>query len=283
MYKSVKDLVQFALEEDGAFQDITTLSTVPFGRQANAQLITRQAGVVAGLSLFAEAFRQLDMEENVIVERKVVDGARVEVGQVLASIQGSARAILSAERVSLNFLGHLSGIATLTAQCVEAVAGTQARILDTRKTTPGLRYWEKTAVHLGGGTNHRFGLHDGILIKDNHIQAAGSIQSAVQTARETAHHLIKIEVECDNLAQVREALEAGADVILLDNMSSKQLQEAVGVIRDLKPKVLIEASGDIGTNRQRLAEVASSGVDFISLGALTHSAPNFNFSLEFLA
>jgi nicotinate-nucleotide pyrophosphorylase (carboxylating) len=245
--------------------------------------VTRQAGVVAGLRLFAEVYRLIEGGESVRVQLKVADGARVAAGQVLATIEGPARAILSAERVSLNFLGHLSGVATLSAHCAEAVAGTQARVLDTRKTTPGLRYWEKEAVRLGGGTNHRFGLHDGVLIKDNHIQAAGGIRPAIQAARQTAHHLIKIEVECENLAQVREALEAGADAILLDNMSPDQLREAVGVIRQTDPKVAIEASGDIGTNSQRLAEVAATGVDFISLGALTHSAPNFNVSLEFLA
>jgi nicotinate-nucleotide pyrophosphorylase (carboxylating) len=188
---------------------------------------------------------------------------------------------LSAERVALNFLGHLSGIATLTAQCVRAVEGTRARVLDTRKTTPGLRSLEKAAVQLGGGHNHRFGLSDGVLIKDNHIKAAGGIIQAVTAARAMAPHLLKIEVECETLAEVQEALAAGADVILLDNMDVQTIQKAVDLIRHLAPGVRIEASGSIGTHPARLAAVAATGVDFISLGALTHSAPHFDVSLEF--
>ncbi|HJT59920.1 MAG TPA: carboxylating nicotinate-nucleotide diphosphorylase, partial [Ktedonobacteraceae bacterium] len=199
----------------------------------------------------------------------------------LARLSGPARSILSAERVAMNFLGHLSGIATITAQCVRAIAGTNARILDTRKTTPGLRGLEKEAVRLGGGQNHRFGLNDGVLIKDNHIKAAGGISEAVTAARQMAPHLLKIEVECETLAEVREALEARADVILLDNMTIELMREAVELVRQTNPGVLIEASGNIGTHPERLAAVAATGVDFISLGALTHSAPNLDVSLEF--
>lgn len=279
MHKHILDLIERALEEDGADADITTLSTVPADQQASAQLVTRQAGVVAGLGVFAETFRFLDAQ--VTVELLVEDGATVQTGQVLAVLNGSARSLLSAERVALNFLGHLSGIATLTAQCVRAIEGTHARILDTRKTTPGLRSLEKDAVRLGGGQNHRFGLNDGVLIKDNHIKAAGGVAQAVISARRFAPHLLKIEVECETLAEVREALEADADVVLLDNMDVETMRSAVELVRHTAPKVLLEASGNIGTNAARLAAVAATGVDFISLGALTHSAPNFDFSLEF--
>jgi len=181
----------------------------------------------------------------------------------------------------LNFLGHLSGIATLTAQCVSALEGTKARILDTRKTTPGLRSLEKEAVRMGGGHNHRFNLSDGVLIKDNHIKAAGGIVSAITLARRHAPHLLKIEVECETLLEVEEALGAGADVLLLDNMPVERMHRAVELARRVAPKVLIEASGSIGTNPAKLAEVAGTGVDFISLGAITHSASNFDVSLEF--
>jgi nicotinate-nucleotide pyrophosphorylase (carboxylating) len=189
---------------------------------------------------------------------------------------------LSAERVALNFLGHLSGIATTTARSVRALEGTQTRILDTRKTTPGLRSLEKMAVQMGGGHNHRFGLNDGVLIKDNHIKAAGTIAQAVAAARRAAPHLLKIEVECETLDEVREALQARADVVLLDNMDTEIMRSAVALIRQHAPQVLIEASGNIGTQAERLATVAATGVDFISSGALTHSAANFDVSLEFI-
>jgi nicotinate-nucleotide pyrophosphorylase (carboxylating) len=273
------DLIRQALAEDGAEADVTTLSTVPIEEQTHANIITRQAGVIAGLAVAVATFRELD--QRVSVETLLEDGAVVQQDQVLAHISGPARSVLSAERVALNFLGHLSGIATLTAQCVRALEGTEARILDTRKTTPGLRILEKEAVRLGGGQNHRFNLSDGVLIKDNHIKAAGGISQAISLARRQAPHLLKIEVECETLAEVREALEAGADVILLDNMPIETLHSAVEFIRSTSPKVLIEASGSIGTNPVKLAAVAATGVDFISLGAITHSAPQFDVSLEF--
>lgn len=279
MYNLPLDLIRHALEEDGAYADITTLSTVSEHEQTQASLITRQAGVVAGLAIAAETFRTLD--SRVTVEMLVSDGTVVQSGTIIARLNGPARAILSTERVALNFLGHLSGIATLTAQCVRAVAGTQARILDTRKTTPGLRALEKAAVQLGGGHNHRFGLQDGVLIKDNHIKAAGGIAEAISAARQLAPHLLKIEIECEMLAEVQQALEAQADVILLDNMDIATMRDAVMSIRRSAPRTLIEASGSIGTNAEKLAAVAATGVDFISLGALTHSAPNFDVSLEF--
>ena len=279
MHKQYADLLRRALEEDGAYADITTLSTVPENQQAQATFLTRQVGVIAGLGVALDTFRVLD--EDVSIESVVQDGASVQAGDVLARLSGSARSVLSAERVALNLLGRLSGIATITAQCVRAVEGTQARILDTRKTTPGLRSLEKMAVLLGGGQNHRFGLSDGVLIKDNHIKAAGGIASAIAGARLMAPHLLKIEVECETLAEVEEAIEARTDVVLLDNMSVERMRDAVTLLRRQAPHILIEASGNIGTNMERLAAVAATGVDFISLGAITHSAPNFDISLEF--
>ena len=273
------NIIRHALEEDGAEADITTLCTVPAEQQAQASIIARQAGVIAGLTVAAATFRELDPQ--VSFEPLVEDGAAVQVGQVVARVSGPARSLLSAERVALNFLGHLSAIATVTARCAQALEGTKARILDTRKTTPGLRSLEKEAVRLGGGHNHRFNLSDGVLIKDNHIKAAGGIVQAIVLARRTAPHLLKIEVECETLAQVQEAVEAGADVILLDNMSIEPMRSAVELVHRNAPKVLIEASGNIGTNTAKLAAVAATGVDFISLGAITHSAPNFDVSLEF--
>jgi nicotinate-nucleotide pyrophosphorylase (carboxylating) len=279
MRKPPLDLIKRALEEDGAEADITTLSTVPEGEWAEAHIIARHAGVIAGLAVAAEAFRVFD--ERISVELLVQDGDAVQPGALLAHLRGPARSLLSAERVALNFLGRLSGIATITARCVRAVEGTRTRILDTRKTTPGLRSLEKFAVQMGGGHNHRFGLSDGILIKDNHIKAAGGIAQAVAAARSIAPHLLKIEIECETLAEVEQALVAGADVVLLDNMDVDMMRSAVEFIRRNAPQVLIEASGNIGTNVERLAVVAATGVDFISLGALTHSAPNFDISLEF--
>jgi nicotinate-nucleotide pyrophosphorylase (carboxylating) len=273
------DLIRQALAEDGAEADVTTLSTVPIDQHAQADIISRQAGVIAGLAIAVATFRELD--EQVLVETLLEEGAVAQPGQVLAHISGPARSILSAERVALNFLGHLSGIATLTAQCVRALEGTEARILDTRKTTPGLRSLEKEAVRLGGGQNHRFNLSDGVLIKDNHIKAAGGVAQAISLARRQAPHLLKIEIECETLVEVRESLEAGADVILLDNMPVDTMRRAVEFIRSTSQKVLIEASGSIGTNPLKLTAVAATGVDFISLGAITHSAPQFDVSLEF--
>ncbi|HEY7357682.1 MAG TPA: carboxylating nicotinate-nucleotide diphosphorylase [Ktedonobacterales bacterium] len=271
-------LIARALEEDIGFGDVTTLCTVPSGRTLTATIIARQAGVIAGLEVAAAVFRAVDAALH--IELLVADGAAVTPAARVARIEGNARSILTAERTALNFLGRLCGIATLTARCVAAIAGTRAAIIDTRKTTPGLRALEKYAVRVGGGRNHRFGLDDGILIKDNHIAAAGGIGPAIAGARQGAPHLLKIEVECETLDQVREALAAGADVMLLDNMNVGQQREAVALIRQHDARILIEASGNIGTNPERLAAVAATGVDFISLGALTHSAPNFDLSLE---
>ena len=278
-YKPALALIQQALEEDGAFSDITTLSTVPAESWSRGRILARKPGVIAGLTLAADAFRFFD--ERVRVELLVQDGAVVQANEDLILLEGPARSLLSVERTALNFIGRLSGIATLTAHCVQAIEGTHARIIDTRKTTPGLRLLEKEAVRLGGGQNHRFGLNDGVLIKDNHIKAAGGITQAVAATRRMVPHLLKIEVECETHDEVRQALAAGAEVLLLDNMDVEMMRQAVAIIRQEAPQVLIEASGDIGTNTERLLLVAQTGVDFISLGALTHSAPNFNISLEF--
>jgi len=279
MHNALQNLLLAALNEDGAQTDLTTLGTVPAGHMASGMILTRQGGVVAGLNVAAETFCLFDPQ--VEVRQLVENGAHVEVGQPLLQVRGAARSLLSAERVALNFLSHLCGIATLTARCVHAVAGTGVRILDTRKTTPGLRALEKEAVRLGGGQNHRFGLNDGVLIKDNHIKAAGGIARAIEAARLQVSHLHKIEIECETLAEVEQAVQAGAEVILLDNMQTDRLREAVAFVRRSAPHTLLEASGGIGTDAERLALVASTGVDFISLGALTHSAPGFDLSLEF--
>jgi nicotinate-nucleotide pyrophosphorylase (carboxylating) len=267
-----------ALEEDIGAGDVTTLATVPAGTHTTGQIVARAAGVVAGLPVAAAVFQLLD--PAVAFASLVAEGAAVATGATLATLDGDARAILTGERTALNYLGHLSGIASVAARCAQAVAGTGARVVDTRKTTPGLRALEKYAVRMGGASNHRFGLSDGVLIKDNHIKAAGGITAAVAGARRLASHLLRIEVECETAAEVREALAAGADVILLDNMPLASLRDAVRLIRAGAPGVKIEASGGIGTDPERLRAVAETGVDFISLGALTHSAPNFDVSLE---
>lgn len=279
MFNVPLELIRFALKEDMADADVTTLCTVPIEKQTLAHIIARQQGVIAGLAIAAATFKEFD--QQIKVEMLVNDGEVVQLGQMVAHISGPARSVLSAERVALNFLGHLSGIATLTSQCVRALEGTKARILDTRKTTPGLRSLEKEAVRLGGGKNHRLNLSDGVLIKDNHIKATGDITQAIKLARFLAPHLLKIEVECETLLEVQQALEAETDVLLLDNMAIEVMRSAVDLVRSTSSKVLIEASGSIGTKADTLAAVAATGVDFISLGAITHSAPQFDVSLEF--
>lgn len=273
------DVVRRALAEDVGRGDVTTEATIPAGTQASGRIVARHAGVVAGLPIVTLTFRLLDPEAH--VETVVADGAHVEAGATLMRLSGDARALLTAERTALNFLGRLSGIATLAAQCMAAVAGTRAVVVDTRKTTPGLRTLEKYAVRMGGAHNHRAGLDDGILIKDNHIAAAGGVHDAIERARASASHLLRIEVECETEDQVSDAVESGADVILLDNMPLERMRANVAWIRTHAPRTVIEASGSIGTDATRLAAVAATGVDLISLGALTHSAPNFDVSLEF--
>jgi nicotinate-nucleotide pyrophosphorylase (carboxylating) len=276
-----RELVRRALMEDIGRGDVTGTATIPAGTTARGRILAHEAGVVAGLPLAKLVFQALD--PTMRFTATVADGASVTASATLAEVEGDARALLAAERTALNFVGRLSGIATLTARCVGAVADTRVRIVDTRKTTPGLRALEKYAVRVGGGHNHRAGLDDGILIKDNHLAVAGGVRSAVERVRTSAQHLLRIEVECETEEQVREAVEAGVEVILLDNMPIGRLKANVTWIRAQAPATLIEASGSIGTDPARLAAVAAAGVDLISLGAITHSAPNLDVSLEFLA
>jgi nicotinate-nucleotide pyrophosphorylase (carboxylating) len=268
--RSFAEVVRRALAEDVGDGDITTLATVPSGASARATITQKAPGVIFGLAGAELAFRELD--PDIRVERVAPEGRWREHGEVL-HVEGSARAILTAERTALNLLGRLSGVATATAIAVHAVAGTQARILDTRKTTPGLRALEKAAVAAGGGTNHRFGLFDAILIKENHIAAAGGITRAVEAAR-TARPDVLLEVECETRADVDEALRAGAPRLLLDNMTPHELREEV---LHVDGRAELEASG--GITITDLYEVAETGVDYISLGALTHSAPALDLSL----
>jgi nicotinate-nucleotide pyrophosphorylase (carboxylating) len=274
--KSVIDaVVANALAEDlGLAGDITTEATVPAGARASGVIAARRPGVVAGVQLAQAAFQALDPQAT--FRALIGDGGRVEAGANIARVAGDARALLTAERTALNFLGHLSGIATLTARYVEAITGTRARIMDTRKTTPGLRALEKAAVRAGGGINHRFGLFDAVLIKDNHIVAAGGIAAALERARAHAGHMVKVEIEVGTLEELNAALAHAPDVVLLDNMTVPMLQKAVEMIGG---KVLSEASG--GVSLETVRAIAQTGVDFISVGALTHSAPVLDIGLDF--
>lgn len=264
-----------ALAEDlGLAGDITTNATIPADTQISAVIATRQPGVVAGLDLAQAAFAQTD--PTIDVDIKLPDGSMVTKGDILCRINGPARGILSAERVALNFLGHLCGIATATAALVEAVAGTNAKIVCTRKTTPGHRAFEKHAVRCGGGHNHRFGLFDAVMIKDNHITAAGSIEAALAAARESLGHTVKIEIEIDRLDQLDAALKGGADIIMLDNMSTGDMHKAVKVVGG---RAILEASGNVTI--ETVGAIAKTGVDVISSGWITHSAPNLDLGLDF--
>ena len=276
MPDSLSELVAGALAEDVGPGDVTSIATVPEDAQARARIVQKEPGVVFGLVAVAEAMRQCGVDD---LDNLVVEGQwRGEVPVEVAIAAGPARGILAAERTALNFLGHLSGVATLTARFAEAVAGTGAGILDTRKTTPGLRSLEKAAVVAGGGRNHRLGLHDAILIKENHIALAGGLAEAVRAAR-AAYPDLPVEVECRDLGEVSDALRAGADLLLLDNMDADTLGEAVR-LRDEAGNAeapSLEASG--GVTLETVRSIAETGVDLISVGALTHSAPTLDFSL----
>jgi nicotinate-nucleotide pyrophosphorylase (carboxylating) len=270
----VEEAARAALEEDlGRAGDITTAATIPDNASATALLVARKPGVLAGLPLAAAAFRALDPGVRINLEKN--DGDRLDSGTVIARIEGRARPILSAERVALNFLCHLSGIATSTAKLVDTVAGTGAHICDTRKTTPGLRALEKYAVRCGGGTNHRLGLYDAILIKDNHIAVAGGVGAAIRAARAVAGKSVKVEVEVDDLAQLDEALAAGPDIIMLDNMEPARLRQAVAKIAG---RAVVEASGNVTLEIVRA--IAETGVNLISSGWITHSAPALDIALD---
>jgi nicotinate-nucleotide pyrophosphorylase (carboxylating) len=272
--------IRNALAEDIGAGDVTTISIVPPDARMSGRIIAKQAGVVAGLDVAAATFRLL--ERDVEFLPRVEEGASVENRQVLADLSGPARALLTGERTALNFLGRMSGIATLTRQFVEAVAGTKAVILDTRKTAPGLRLVDKLAVQRGGGQNHRVGLYDMILIKDNHIDFAGSLAEAVSRARGAGNGLSEaptrqVEVEARTLEDIREALELGVERILLDNMSTKIMSEAVTMTNG---RAKLEASGNV--TLENIRKIAETGVDYISIGALTHSARVFDVSLDFI-
>ena len=272
----LKRAVEIALEEDTSYGDITSELTVPVERQARGRFLAKSDGVISGLEVVREVFRQID--PDVRFAPSVKDGDRVAAGESFGTIAGPARSILIGERVALNFLQRLSGVATATAHYVEAVHGTTAHIIDTRKTTPGMRFLEKTAVRHGGGHNHRIGLSDGILIKDNHLAAIGGanrITTAIQAARAGAPHTLRVEVEVTNLIELAEALDAGPDAILLDNMTVEEMTEAVQITGG---RALLEASG--GITLETVRAVALTGVDLISVGALTHSSGALDISLE---
>ena len=264
-----------ALHEDRAFNDVTTIATVQSERRARARLVARQAGVVCGVPLAIAAFAALD--DKCVARVEAEDGAAVRKGDTVLFLSGHARGLLSAERVALNFLQRMSGVATLTARYVAAVQGTGAQILDTRKTTPGWRSLEKYAVRCGGGTNHRFDLAAAVLIKDNHLVAVnGDVALAIRRSRELAERGASVEVECDRADQVRQAVDAGADIILLDNMAPDELRSCVALVGG---RARTEASGGVTLNTVRA--IAETGVDYISVGALTHSTPAMNLALDF--
>jgi nicotinate-nucleotide pyrophosphorylase (carboxylating) len=269
------ELVRRALAEDVGTGDVTTESTIPAEHVSCGTVLAKADGVVAGLDVARAVFAECD--PNLSFGASVEDGARVTPGTVLATVEGSTRAILTGERVALNFLQRLSGVATAAAACVEALEGSRTRVLDTRKTTPGLRALEKYAVRAGGGENHRMGLWDMVLIKDNHIEAAGSIADAVRAAQER-HPELRVEVEAKTIDQVAAAMTAGADRIMLDNMTLDQMRDAIALARAVDAPPEIEVSG--GLTGDRLREIAELGPDFVSVGALTHSAPALDISLE---
>ena len=273
--KNVLDKILLnALEEDLGNGDITTLSVIPADKKAHGRYIAKESGILCGIGVAKRVYELLD--DAVVFTAHNKDGDYVKKGTIIAEVDGPAVTLLSGERIGLNLMQRLSGIATRTAEAVKAVEGTNAKVTDTRKTTPGIRVLEKYAVRVGGGSNHRFNLADGILIKDNHIAAAGSITKAVEMARKNAHHMIKIEVEIETFEQLYEALEARADIIMLDNMNEEDMTKAVEIING---RAISEASGNMG--ERDLAKVAKTGVDLISIGALTHSVHSMDISLKF--
>lgn len=268
----IDQIVRSALAEDIGSGDITTLLTIPESARANATLTAKQPGVIAGQDAAVAVYSILG---NANYAPVVQDGARVNPGDIIGTVEGSARILLTGERVCLNILQQLSGVATLTAEYVDLVRHTKARIVDTRKTIPCLRRFQKYAVTVGGGHNHRFGLSDGILIKDNHIAAAGGIEPAIKAARQHTAHTLKIEIEVTDLDQLNRAIAAGADIIMLDNMGLEDMRSAV---RIADGRVILEASG--GVNKETVVAIAETGVDIISIGALTHSAPALDISMN---
>nr|WP_319484134.1 carboxylating nicotinate-nucleotide diphosphorylase [uncultured Cohaesibacter sp.] len=275
----IDEAVLAALKEDlGRAGDITTLATIPEAAHAKAVIAARHQGIISGIPLAESAFRQIGKWNGEAVEfsPKMCDGTEVKKGDVVAEIHGPARLVLSAERIALNFLCHMSGVATATHEMVKLTEGTRARVTCTRKTLPGLRAFEKYAVKCGGGSNHRFGLDDAILIKDNHIAVAGSITEAIRRSRDFVGHLVRVEVEVDTIEQLKEAIAAKPDVIMLDNMGPEKLTEALVLLDGTG--IISEASG--GVSPATIRAIAQTGVDYISAGYITHSAPNFDLGLD---
>ncbi len=270
----IERIVRTALEEDIGLGDVTTDVTIAPETMARAELVAKEDFTLAGIDVAAEVFRTLDPQ--VAFEKLLEDGQRVRRGEVIAWLKGRASVLLQGERVALNLLQRMSGIASLTTQYAEAVSGTEAVIVDTRKTVPGLRALDKYAVRMGGGRNHRIGLFDGVLIKENHVAAAGGIGAAIERARKRLPHTLKIEIETRNLEEVQEALDAGADIIMLDNMTLEELRRGVELIAG---RALVEASG--GVNLETVRDIAATGVNIISVGALTHSVKAADISLLF--
>ncbi len=273
MKLNADELIMMALREDITSEDITTNAVMPEKKAGEVNLICKQDGIIAGLHVFERVFKLLDEETTVTFFAK--DGDKVTNGSILATVKGDIRVLLSGERTALNYLQRMSGIATYTRAIVDLLVGTNIRLLDTRKTTPNMRIFEKYAVTVGGGCNHRYNLSDGVLLKDNHIGAAGSVTKAVKMAKEYAPFVRKIEIEVENLDMVKEAVAAGADIIMLDNMSHDQMKEAVKIIDG---KAQTECSGNV--TKENIASLADIGVDFISSGALTHSSPILDVSLK---
>lgn len=263
------------LEDLGLAGDVTSMAVIPASHHSTVVMASRKDGVIAGLDAAEIAFQLVD--PAISFERHIADGQAVKAGDVLATIRGPSRGLLTGERVALNFLSHLSGIASVTAQVVQAVAHTKAAVACTRKTTPGLRTLEKYAVRMGGGMNHRFALYDAVLIKDNHIAIAGGVKEALLRAKASAGHMVKIEIEVDTLDQLREVMEIGSDAVLLDNMTPEQLRQAVDIVAG---RAITEASG--GITLPTAANIAESGVDLLSLGWITHSAPVLDIGLDFV-
>lgn len=270
----VEQIITLALNEDIGTGDITTLSTIPADKTALGRFVAKEDMIICGIDLAAHIFARVD--PSIELKANFKDGDAVKKGDVIATVSGNAQNVLTGERTALNFMQRLTGIATRTHASVAEVAGTNAKITDTRKTTPGLRVLEKYAVRVGGGTNHRFNLADGVLIKDNHIAVSGGIKNAVKNARAVIPHTLKIEVEVETKEQLAEALDAGADIIMLDNMSYDLMRECVGLVAG---RALVEASGNMG--EKSLREVAETGVDIISIGALTHTVKAADISLKF--
>ncbi len=270
---NMDDYIIHALKEDITSEDVSTNAVMPENRQGTAQLICKADGIICGLEVFARTFQLLDKTSR--FETGVQDGEKVKKGQLIGVVYGEIKALLSGERTALNFLQRMSGIATITSEYAAELRGTNTTLLDTRKTTPNMRPFEKYAVTVGGGKNHRYNLSDGVLLKDNHIGAAGSVKKAVEMAREYAPFVRKIEIETETLEQVKEALDAGADIIMLDNMDNETMRKAVEIIGK---RAETECSGNV--TKERLKEIAEIGVDYVSSGALTHSAPVLDISLK---